>query len=557
MKTLAVIYTRVSSDDQVDNMSLGEQERVCRDFISRHDLTVDKIFVEEGESAKSADRTKLKEMLEYCRENKHKIGHLVVFKVDRFARRVEDHIALQTLLKKMDIVLWSASEPIDKTTTGKLMENVLASFAQFDNDQRSERCRAGMKARALEGGWVTHAPIGYENVKDALKRPTLAFSDEVTVKALRKFFDRFSTGKYRQEQASELAKKCGVVKSSGKYLSRNGAIDLLTNITYAGKIKNDLTDNKTVEGLHPAMIGIEQFKSIQATLAGRKRSYAPPSRFKPRWPLRRFLKCGQCNHALTGSAPTGGSGHSLPAYHCATCTIKRNGYRVSIPKAKAHEEFEARLDSFVPSEWAMKAFKEIVIRRWNNDFRDVQDVRCKLDNDIKLLEERKNELFDRWMAGRVKDDLTYEAQNDRITVQKEALELERAELKSDELDKEHIVDQAIRFMAHAGEIWKTAIAADKVLFQKLVYEAGIPVYPDQSFGTSNLSPIYQQMTEIQAYYENNKAELSIGNSAMVRPIGFEPTASSSARMRSNPAELRAPKISKHGGTLGSGTFHLL
>jgi DNA invertase Pin-like site-specific DNA recombinase len=43
------------------------------------------------------------------------------------------------------------TEPIDDTSTGKLMEGVLAAFAQFDNDVRSDRTRAGMKA-ALELG---------------------------------------------------------------------------------------------------------------------------------------------------------------------------------------------------------------------------------------------------------------------------------------------------------------------------------------------------------------------------------------------------------------------
>jgi len=532
MKTFAVIYTRVSSDEQVSNMSLNEQSRMCKDFCSRNDLSIDRIFVEEGESAKTADRTKLKELLEYCRANKNRIGHMVVYKLDRFARNVEDHITIQTLLKKMDIVLWSATEPINKTTTGKLMENVIASFAQFDNDQRSERCRAGMKARALEGGWITHAPIGYVNVKDDLKRPTLALSDEETVRALRKFFDRFATGKYIQEQAAELAKRSGVIKPSGKYLSRNGAIDLLRNITYAGKIKNDLTDNKIVDGLHLAMISIEQFKSIQAILAGRKRSYAPPSRFKPRWPLRRFLICGLCNHPLTGSAPTGGSGNSLPAYHCTTCTIKRNGNRVSIPKAKAHEEFEARLDSLVPSEWAMKAFKEIVLRRWDREFRDLQDERRRIDDGLEKLENRRNNLFDMMADGRIKSDQEFDRQISRLTIQQEDLELERDGMKTDEVDKRHIVDEAVHFMVHAGKIWQTAKADDKVLFQKLIYEAGVPVYPDQSFGTSDLSPIYQQMTEIQAYFENNRAELPTENSALVRVAGFEPTTFGSASQRS-------------------------
>jgi len=58
MKNVAVIYTRVSSEEQVNNMSLGEQERICREFIAHRpeNLTVDKVFVEEGESAKTAEK---------------------------------------------------------------------------------------------------------------------------------------------------------------------------------------------------------------------------------------------------------------------------------------------------------------------------------------------------------------------------------------------------------------------------------------------------------------------------------------------------------------------
>lgn len=282
MKSLTVIYTRVSSDEQVDNMSLSNQEQICRDFIARQqgDLRVDKVFVEEGESAKSADRTKLKEMLEYCRQNKHKVGHLVVYKLDRFARSVQDHMAIQAILKKMDIVLWSATEPIGKTPTGELMEHVLASFAQFDNDVRSERCKAGMKARAKDGCWVVNAPIGYKNVKDDLKRPTLAFRDEEIKQALKKFFDEYLTGKYRQDEAPKVAKKCGVKTNGGGLLSRNGAIGVLNNPVYCGIIKGGLTDNKPVKGIHPALISEEQFYTIQDILAGRKRNYAKPSRFK-------------------------------------------------------------------------------------------------------------------------------------------------------------------------------------------------------------------------------------------------------------------------------------
>lgn len=45
-KTKAVIYVRVSSDRQVDNMSLGEQERICIEFCQRKELTVVRVFRE-------------------------------------------------------------------------------------------------------------------------------------------------------------------------------------------------------------------------------------------------------------------------------------------------------------------------------------------------------------------------------------------------------------------------------------------------------------------------------------------------------------------------------
>ena len=59
---------------------------------------------------------------------------------------IYDHFALRSLLQSLGISLRSATEPIDDTSTGKLMEVVLAAFAQFDNDCRSDQPRAGMKA---------------------------------------------------------------------------------------------------------------------------------------------------------------------------------------------------------------------------------------------------------------------------------------------------------------------------------------------------------------------------------------------------------------------------
>ena len=159
----AVVYVRVSTKEQTENLTLTTQLKACEDYCERLAFHILARFREEGESAKTADRTELQKLLQFCRKNKGAVQFVVVFNLTRFARDKYDHIALRAHLKSLGISLRSATEPIDDTSTGKLMEGVLAAFAQFDNDCRSDRTRPGMKAALELGRWVFLAPIGYLN----------------------------------------------------------------------------------------------------------------------------------------------------------------------------------------------------------------------------------------------------------------------------------------------------------------------------------------------------------------------------------------------------------
>src|SRR5687767_690346 len=160
----AIIYIRVSTKEQTENLSLPTQLRVCEEYCRRKGYEILERFKEEGESAKTADRRELQRLLAYCRSNEGKVHFLVVFNLTRFARDKYDHFALRSHLNSLGISLRSATEPIDDRSTGKLMEGVVAAFAQFDNDVRSDRTRAGMKAALDLGRWTFLAPIGYINV---------------------------------------------------------------------------------------------------------------------------------------------------------------------------------------------------------------------------------------------------------------------------------------------------------------------------------------------------------------------------------------------------------
>lgn len=107
----AVIYCRVSSKEQVDGTSLESQEIACREYAARHQLSVSRVFVERGESAKFADRTQLLEMLEFCRKGERHIEELLVWKVDRLARNVGDHFSIKAALQKLGVRVVSVTDP--------------------------------------------------------------------------------------------------------------------------------------------------------------------------------------------------------------------------------------------------------------------------------------------------------------------------------------------------------------------------------------------------------------------------------------------------------------
>ena len=116
-----IIYTRVSSDEQVKGTSLQYQEDLCRKFCAERGITVLYVFREEGESAKTADRTELLKAIAFCSKRRGSINAFVVAKVDRFARSTEDHFFVRKRLLDYGVSLYSVTEPIGHLWSGRLL----------------------------------------------------------------------------------------------------------------------------------------------------------------------------------------------------------------------------------------------------------------------------------------------------------------------------------------------------------------------------------------------------------------------------------------------------
>ena len=110
----AVIYVRVSAKEQTENLSLPTQFRACEEYRRRQGYEVLERFHEDGESAKSTDRSQLQKLLTFCRLSKGRVHFVIVFNLTRFARdppspyglqraKQYDHFALRSLLQSLGI----------------------------------------------------------------------------------------------------------------------------------------------------------------------------------------------------------------------------------------------------------------------------------------------------------------------------------------------------------------------------------------------------------------------------------------------------------------------
>src|SRR5438128_5089991 len=86
----AVIYLRVSTKEQAEEgYSIPAQAEACRRFLADRGWELADEYVDRGESARSADRPQFQAMLAGLTGDRS-IEHLVVHKLDRLARNLED-----------------------------------------------------------------------------------------------------------------------------------------------------------------------------------------------------------------------------------------------------------------------------------------------------------------------------------------------------------------------------------------------------------------------------------------------------------------------------------
>lgn len=153
----AVVYGRVSTEDQVDGTSLEDQRRICRQAIDQRGWAYSGEFFDEGITGTKRTRPAWQTMLAAIRDGE--VDAVVVSKLDRFARNAGHAITETDHLAELGVHFVSVKEAIDLTTAhGRMMRTMLAGFAELERDTIVERTVAGQRAKAREGRWPGGQP---------------------------------------------------------------------------------------------------------------------------------------------------------------------------------------------------------------------------------------------------------------------------------------------------------------------------------------------------------------------------------------------------------------
>jgi len=184
---LCLGYSRVSSEEQAAHgISIDAQRGILEGYAAMTSQQI-RIYEDAGYSGKNTNRPALQQLLAACRSDA--VSAVVVWKLDRLSRSLRDTLAIiEDVFQPRSITLVSVTESIDTSTpSGRMMLNLLASFAQLEREQDSDRVVMAHKHLARDCKYLGgHIPLGY--CIDADKHYQL---DPVTAPVVRRVFEMY------------------------------------------------------------------------------------------------------------------------------------------------------------------------------------------------------------------------------------------------------------------------------------------------------------------------------------------------------------------------------
>lgn len=208
-----VIYARYSSDNQREE-SIEGQIRENMAYAERNGIEIVGTYIDRAYSARTDKRPDFLRMIKDSAKRKFDV--VIVWKLDRFSRNRYDSAKYKAALKKNDVRVISATEPISEDPTGILVEGILEANAEYYSADLAEKVNRGLTENALKcifnGGTI---PYGF--CIDEEQRYQI---DPVQAPVVQEMFLRYAGGETMTEIVEDLNAR-GLRTAAGNRFNKN------------------------------------------------------------------------------------------------------------------------------------------------------------------------------------------------------------------------------------------------------------------------------------------------------------------------------------------------
>jgi site-specific DNA recombinase len=332
------IYTRKSTEEglEKDFNSLDAQREAAEAYIQSQAhagwTAVITRYDDGGYTGSNLDRPALQRLLADIEAGQ--IDCVLTHRVDRLSRSLLDFAKLMELFEQHQVAFVSVTQHFNSgTSMGRLVLNVLLSFAQFERELIAERTRDKMAAARRKGKWGGGLPVlGYD--VDAFSKK-LVINEEEAVR-VRAIFAFYLQHRRLLPVLAELARRGWCTKQTrtgagrvrgGRPFTRSSLYRLLTNVTYIGQVRYR---HEIHPGEQPAIIESKTWQEVQALLVHNGPGREATVRTPPEALLQGLLFCRPCGCAMTPAQVSRGNRR----YRYYTCSAaQRKGWHTCPSKS--------------------------------------------------------------------------------------------------------------------------------------------------------------------------------------------------------------------------------